>query len=52
MVPRLAPAAAVALFVAVAGFKPVFAAEDPVVATVNGVEIHLTPLKQLLRCCG
>lgn len=46
MFPRLAPVAAVALFVAVAGFKTVFAAEDPVVATVNGVEIHLIQVKE------
>ena len=44
MFPRLA-AAAVAFFMAVACFKTVFAAEDPVVATVNGVEIHLTQVK-------
>ena len=45
MLPRRAPAAAVALVMAVAGFKTVLAAEDPVVATVNGVEIHLTQAK-------
>ena len=44
MFPRLA-AAAVALFMAAAGFKTVFAAEDPVVATINGVEIHLTQVQ-------
>lgn len=46
MFPRLAATAtAVVLLVAAAGYKMVFAAEDPVVATVNGVEIHLTQVK-------
>ncbi len=45
MFSRLAAVAVVALFVAAAGFTTVFAAEEPVVATVNGVEIHLTQVK-------
>ena len=44
MFPRLA-AVAVTLLVATAGYKMAFAAEDPVVAKVNGVEIHLTQVK-------
>ena len=46
MFPRPAQAAAVAFFVLAGGHVSVFAAEDPLVATVNGYEIHLSQVKE------
>lgn len=45
MFPRLAPAALLALVVTAAGALPGFAAEDPVVATVNGHDVLLSEVK-------
>lgn len=46
MFPRPAQAAAVAFFVLAGGHVSVSAAEDPLVATVNGYEIHLSKVKE------
>lgn len=45
MFPRIASAALLALVVTAAGSHPVFAAEDPVVANVNGHDIHLSEVR-------
>lgn len=45
MFPRFAPAAAMALVIMAGGGQPVSAAQDPVVAIVNGHEIHLSQVK-------
>ena len=45
MFPRFASAAAMALVMAASGTPSVSAAQDPVVATVNGHEIHLSQVK-------
>ena len=45
MFPRPAPAALLALVITIAGSHPGFAAEDPVVATVNGPDILLSDVR-------
>ncbi|MEE9318036.1 MAG: peptidylprolyl isomerase [Rhodospirillales bacterium] len=45
MFPRFAPAAALTLVMMAGGGLPVSAAQDPVVAIVNGHEIHLSQVK-------
>ena len=45
MFPRLAPAALLALVITAAGSHPGFAAEDTVVATVNGHDILLSDVR-------